>query len=94
MNFRWNYGRTPLFFGGYGGADNAEGVGIVPIEGTIFYNAQKQGDETLSETDIKNIKKLLPDFSFKILTKWRSLGNILPRINDILFPTIEKYFPF
>ena len=90
MNFRWNYGRTPLFFWGYGGYT----PDLKQHKGTIFYNAQYQKDETLSETDIKNIKKLLPDFSFKILTKWRSLGNVLPRINDILFPTIEKYFPF
>ena len=86
MTFIWNYGKSVPFFWGYGG--------YKLHKGTVFYNSQSQGDETLSENDIKSIKKLLPDFSFKILTKWRSLGFIFPRINDILFPTIEEYFPF
>ena len=86
MTIRWNYGRSPAFFWGYAGYNSHKE--------SIFYKGIPQGEETLSETDIKNIKKLLPDFSFKILAKWRYVGNILPKINDILFPTIEKYFPF
>ena len=91
MNFHWTLkgGTTPIFFWGFDGHGAYGG-----IDETIFAHAGPSGKETLSEDDIKNIKKLLPDFSFKILRKWRSLGTYTPRINDILFPTIENYFPF
>ena len=92
MRLQWSHGRKPSFLWAYGGGDDNINNQTVPL--SVFYYLAPNGYKKLTQIEIEKIKQLIPDFSFKILIKWRGLGKYSPRINDILFPTMEKYFPF
>ena len=62
-------------------------------ENTVMGLCIFKGFYNITSRDLKEIKKLLPNFSFRVLSKWRGRGITILRNNDIFYPTAKIVHP-
>ena len=70
-----------------------ESIRDLQEENSILVYCTLIGLYTLTDIDKKKIKKLLPNFSFKILTKYRGNGLSDFRNNDVFYPSAKFAHP-
>ena len=70
-----------------------ESASFLQDENTVMGFCIFKGFYNLTSGDLKKKKKLLPDFSFKILSKWLGRGLTIIRNNDIFYPSAKLVYP-
>ena len=70
-----------------------ESSSFLQDENTVMGFSIFKGFYNISDIDLKKIRKLLPNFSFKILSKWQGRGTTNLRANDIFYPSAKLVHP-
>ena len=70
-----------------------ESSSFLQDENTIMGWCIFKGFYNITNDDLKKIKKILPDFSFKVLSKWQGRGFTAIRSNDIFYPSAKFLNP-
>ena len=70
-----------------------ESSSFLQDENTIMGFSIFKGFYNVSDIDLKKIRKLLPNFLFKILSKWQGRGTTNIRKNDIFYPSAKVVHP-
>ena len=70
-----------------------ESSSFLQDENTIMGLCIFKGFYNITSRDLEKIKKLLPDFSFNVLSKWQGRGLTIIRSNDIFYPSAKLLNP-
>ena len=70
-----------------------ESSSFLQDENTIMGFCIFKGFYNITSNDLKKIRKILPNFSFKILSKWQGRGITNLRINDVFYPSAKLVHP-
>ena len=70
-----------------------ESTSFLQNKNTLMQYCKFNGFYNITNDDLKKIKKILPDFSFKILSKWQGYGYTNISNNDIFYPSAKFLHP-